>query len=129
LLKNAENFNIFRGRFFSRIEIIFLISPDNHRHRSRHFGRLNAIRLGSKAVDLNGFRHFDIRGVGAGDTGGGGTGFDQGGSIIFCYPFAPSLAVPGSREALEAEHGKVWDTKQLSEDFEVLGFAAPLVVV
>jgi hypothetical protein len=38
-------------------------------------------------------------------------------------------AVPGSREALEAEHGQVWDTKQLGEDYEVLGFAAPLVVV
>lgn len=36
---------------------------------------------------------------------------------------------PGSREALEAEHGQVWDTKQLSEDFEVIGFAAPLIVV
>jgi len=38
-------------------------------------------------------------------------------------------AEPGSREALEAEHGQVWDTKQLGEDFDVLGFAAPLVVV
>ncbi len=38
-------------------------------------------------------------------------------------------AEPGSREALEAEHGKVWDTRQLGEDFEVLGFMAPLVVV
>ena len=38
-------------------------------------------------------------------------------------------AVPGSREALEAEHGEVWDTNQLREDFEVLGFGAPLVVV
>ena len=38
-------------------------------------------------------------------------------------------AVPGSREYLEAKHGQVWDTGQLSEDFEVLGFAAPLVVV
>lgn len=38
-------------------------------------------------------------------------------------------AEPGSREALEAEHGQVWDTRQLSEDFEVLGFMAPLVVV
>lgn len=36
---------------------------------------------------------------------------------------------PGSREALEAEHGKVWDTSELSRDFEVLGFMAPLVVV
>jgi hypothetical protein len=38
-------------------------------------------------------------------------------------------AEPGSREALEAEHGQVWDTGQLSEDFDVIGFAAPLVVV
>ena len=38
-------------------------------------------------------------------------------------------AEPGSREALEAEHGEVWDTNQLREDFDVLGFAAPLVVV
>ena len=38
-------------------------------------------------------------------------------------------ASPGSREALEAEHGQVWSTTELSEDFEVLGFAAPLVVV
>jgi hypothetical protein len=38
-------------------------------------------------------------------------------------------AEPGSREALEAEHGKVWSTAELSEDFEVLGFMAPVVVV
>jgi hypothetical protein len=38
-------------------------------------------------------------------------------------------AVPGAREALEAEHGQVWDTDELRRDFEVLGFAAPLVVV
>jgi hypothetical protein len=38
-------------------------------------------------------------------------------------------ADPGSREALEAEHGQIWDTTQLGEDYEVLGFAAPLVVV
>ena len=38
-------------------------------------------------------------------------------------------AEPGSREALEDEHGQVWDTRQLSDDFEVLGFMAPLVVV
>ena len=35
-------------------------------------------------------------------------------------------AQPGSREALEAQHGQVWDTNQLREDFEVLGFGAPL---
>ena len=38
-------------------------------------------------------------------------------------------AVPGSREYLDAKHGQVWDTQQLSDDFEVLGFMAPLVVV
>ena len=38
-------------------------------------------------------------------------------------------AAPGSREALEAQHGRVWDTDQLRDDFEVLGFMAPLVVV
>jgi hypothetical protein len=36
---------------------------------------------------------------------------------------------PGSREALENQYGQVWSTDQLSEDFEVLGFMAPLVVV
>jgi len=38
-------------------------------------------------------------------------------------------AQPGSREYLEAQHGQVWSTQQLSDDFEVLGFMAPLVVV
>ena len=38
-------------------------------------------------------------------------------------------AQPGSREALEAEHGQVWNTQELGEDFDVLGFATPLVVV
>jgi len=38
-------------------------------------------------------------------------------------------ANPGSREALEATHGQVYDTQQLREQFEVLGFMAPLVVV
>ncbi len=38
-------------------------------------------------------------------------------------------AKSGGREALEAKHGQVWDTGQLSEDFEVMGFLAPLVVV
>src|ERR1700676_1920665 len=35
----------------------------------------------------------------------------------------------GSREAMEAQYGQVWDTKQLGEDFEIVGFMAPLVVV
>ena len=38
-------------------------------------------------------------------------------------------AEPGSREALEAEHGKVWDTAQLQECFEPIGFLAPFIVV
>jgi hypothetical protein len=38
-------------------------------------------------------------------------------------------AAPGSREALEVEHGQVWDTNQLGDDFEVIGFSAPLIVV
>jgi len=38
-------------------------------------------------------------------------------------------AEPGSREALEAQHGQVWNTEELGQDFEVIGFMAPLVVV
>jgi len=38
-------------------------------------------------------------------------------------------AEPGSREALEAEHGQVWDTRQLGEDFVAEGFLAPYVIV
>ena len=38
-------------------------------------------------------------------------------------------ADPDSREALESLHGQVWDTTELSSDFNVMGFAAPLVVV
>ena len=38
-------------------------------------------------------------------------------------------AEPGSREALEARHGQVWDTGELRRDFDVTGFLAPYVVV
>ena len=38
-------------------------------------------------------------------------------------------AEPGSREALEAEHGQVWSTEELQQDFEALGFMAPFIVV
>lgn len=38
-------------------------------------------------------------------------------------------AEPGSREALEAQHGQVWNTQELGQDFEVTGFLAPFVVV
>lgn len=33
------------------------------------------------------------------------------------------------RQRLEAQYGQVWDTAQLSVDFEVLGFMAPYIVV
>ena len=35
-------------------------------------------------------------------------------------------AQPGSREALEAEHGQVWDTQELGQDFTVEGFSGSL---
>lgn len=35
----------------------------------------------------------------------------------------------GPRADLESQHGQVWDTGQLTEDFQVLGFAAPFVIV
>ena len=38
-------------------------------------------------------------------------------------------AEPGSREALEAEHGQVWDTDEMCQDFVTEGFMAPFVVV
>jgi hypothetical protein len=38
-------------------------------------------------------------------------------------------AEPDSREGLEQVYGKVWDTAQLTEEFEVKGFMAPMVVV
>lgn len=38
-------------------------------------------------------------------------------------------AAPTEREKVEELHGKVWDTKELQEEFKVLGFMAPYVVV
>jgi hypothetical protein len=38
-------------------------------------------------------------------------------------------AEPGSRANLGAKHGQVWDTDQVRNEFEVIGFLAPLVVV
>jgi len=38
-------------------------------------------------------------------------------------------ATPVDRAALETKHGQVWSTEELARDFEVLGFAAPFVVV
>ena len=33
------------------------------------------------------------------------------------------------RAALEPQHGRVWDTSELAQDFTVIGFMTPLVVV
>ena len=38
-------------------------------------------------------------------------------------------AEPGSREYLETKHGEVFDTSELQENFSVLSFLAPYVVV
>ena len=38
-------------------------------------------------------------------------------------------AEPATREQLEEQHGRVWDTAEMQKEFEVLGFMAPLVVV
>ena len=38
-------------------------------------------------------------------------------------------SVPGSREALAARYGKVWNTDELRREFAVEGFLAPFVVV
>jgi len=35
----------------------------------------------------------------------------------------------GIRQELEEKHGQVWDTTELTEDFEPLGFMAPYIVV
>lgn len=37
-------------------------------------------------------------------------------------------ANPGSREALETRHGKVWSTGELGQEFEILQFSAPFLV-
>lgn len=38
-------------------------------------------------------------------------------------------AAKAEREELELKYGRVWDTTELTEEFEVLGFLAPYVVV
>ena len=37
--------------------------------------------------------------------------------------------LPGSREALEAAHGQVWNTDELFEDFEAIGFMQRFITV
>ncbi len=36
---------------------------------------------------------------------------------------------PSEREALEATHGQIWSTDELTTDFEALSFLAPYIVV
>lgn len=36
---------------------------------------------------------------------------------------------PSTREQLEQQYGQVWDTSQLEEDFTVIDFMAPFVIV
>jgi len=36
---------------------------------------------------------------------------------------------PGSREALKAQYGQVWDTSEMSNDFDAIGFMAPYIAV
>jgi len=36
---------------------------------------------------------------------------------------------PTEREALEAQYGQVWNTEELTRDFNVLGFLAPFARV
>lgn len=38
-------------------------------------------------------------------------------------------SAPGSREILEREHGKVWNTEELQQEFQVIGFSAPYVII
>lgn len=38
-------------------------------------------------------------------------------------------AAPGSKESLEQRHGKIWDTTEMQEEFEPIGFMAPIIVV
>ena len=33
------------------------------------------------------------------------------------------------RAAMEAEHGQVWDTDEMSSEFQPIGFLAPFVIV
>lgn len=38
-------------------------------------------------------------------------------------------AEPGSREALEAKYGTVYDTAEMTKEFEAIGFLAPFIAV
>ena len=36
---------------------------------------------------------------------------------------------PSERELLEKKYGQVWTAQEVSKDFDIIGFGAPLVVV
>jgi len=38
-------------------------------------------------------------------------------------------ASPSERAALESQHGRVWDAKELAAEYAVMGFMAPFAVV
>ena len=38
-------------------------------------------------------------------------------------------SAPGSREILEQDHGTVWDTDQMTQEFQVIKFMAPFCMV
>ena len=38
-------------------------------------------------------------------------------------------AEPGDRQILEQRHGRIWDSRELGQDFQVIGYLAPYVVV
>ena len=46
-----------------------------------------------------------------------------------CARLAEINTRPGERAALEEKYGQVWDSAELRNDFEVLSFAAPWIVV
>ena len=46
----------------------------------------------------------------------------------FCDRCYSDFTTP-NREELEEQHGQVWNTKELQQDFTVQGFASPCVVV
>lgn len=48
---------------------------------------------------------------------------------VRCQRLVEINAEPGSREALEAQHGRVWSTAEMRAEFTVQGFAAPFVIV
>ena len=48
---------------------------------------------------------------------------------IRCLRLVATNLARADRPTLEARHGRVWDSQQLRQEFEVLQFAAPYVVV